>query len=750
MSSAAPDAGRVRALVVGIAEYPVWPDFERKGLDEDAVRFARWLRRSGVPADNIELLLSPPRTDLPDGLVCADRPSGADKVREVLTDLLAADGDVLWVFWAGHGYQNGIDVRMIMANARPTRPTNISFGAVTTSCTDRHVKSFRRQVFVVDACRMDAARIADPDPVQPWIEPLGRQDSIGQTILYACARGESASYSTEQRGGLFSKLVLAELEGRGPSFAADPDSAGLVTAVMLAARGEGGIPNPTSLIFQKDSEKEPTVIDVGRDGAEPVHRYDLGAFAAGDWKPLARNEGCGSAAACRLDVAWCLDRTRVRAVLADHADADLGFELNVVEQQIAGTTEGPSPVREWRSIDVTRPFPADLAEVLACSRQGAAVPAVVLRVECAAPVHRDQQADEAVKRWAHALDRAVPGVDIVVQVAAEAPVDSVPAAQRTARLLRVPADGAEGRWPVFARNRPGTAPKRQAVTSSRQTPTIAAVLGHLRHQAALRGLDPPTWYPRHLGEDDHHDAGSLAAADAVKAVVRAADEVDTPDPEVESGLLCAVRDLAPQWYLPLLRAYAGRSRGPVWSAAAAVAAVHDADLDVWLEAAGGAVGPDLMTDLPESWLCDAMCLAHLRRGETDTAGWWGEQDVSRGVAELCSWTSRHPCGDLTMADLVHLDWTAVVPAPRAGRRVDFDPAGAPAQVWRSKELWAALAAHPVGPETLRVLLAVPTHLHALRAAVGMVVANPEAVLVEDVTRCRRVLRYVATRERDSA
>ncbi|WP_030167931.1 MULTISPECIES: caspase family protein [Actinomycetes] len=754
MSSPIQDADLVYALVVGIGEYSRWPGFDRPGLDDDAVEFARWLRRCGVPPQNIKLLLSPRRTDLPDDLQCGASPSGADPIRDALTDLCSSVGEVLWVFWAGHGYLTGTEMRLLGAGASPKRATNISFDELIVACSDKNVQGFQRQVFIVDACRLAAAGVTEADRLVPWDQPLGSR-AIEQTVIYACAPGMAAPFSTEQRGGLFSKTVLAELNRRDNSFAINPDCTSLAKAVIRQAKavtrrgeGDGRVLAPTWLLWRNTLEttksgREWNVVEVGATDSKPAKAYELRAFAISGDEIGARNETWGSVSECRLDVAWCLDRTQVRAILADYADADLCGELNLVEQQILTTIAEMSPIREWRHIDANMPCPADMTDFLECD----SIPAVVLRVECSAPAHRDQQPNQSVSRWVNSLEQTVPGIDIVVQVASEYPVDSLLTVGQTARSLKARAGA---RWPVFVRNRPGSAATQAMLATSGQGATIATVLQQLHREADLRGLDRAIWYPDALSGGGSSSVNHIPGADIAEAVIQSAEEVETPDAALEAGLLCAIRDLTPHWYLPLLRAYAGRNHGPVWTAAAAVAAVYDDDLDVWLKAAGGSVGPEQLAGPLESWLCDAMSLAHLRLGDIATAELWSGQDASRGVMELCSWVRDHPHQNLFIADFERLDWTAWVLAPRALLSVDLNPLSAPSQVWRSKEFWAAIAAHPVSPTTLHALRAIPAHLRVLWATVGKPVEHQESVLVEDITRCRRVLRYVAMRERDTA
>jgi hypothetical protein len=273
---------------------------------------------------------------------------------------------------------------------------------------------------------------------------------------------------------------------------------------------------------------------------------------------------------------------------------------------------------------------------------------------------------------------------------------------------------------------------------------MASILGYLRHQADLRGVDRMSWYTD-IPVDCGQDTGGMRVADVVAVVVDQATQRQEVNPDVETRLLCAVRDLAPQWYHPVLRAYAASTSGPAFTASAKVAAVYDEDLDRWLESAGGDVDPEAVPGRHEMWFCDAMCLAHVRSGRWPTARRWAARGVSNGVGQFLR---RESTGDIPVSESALLDWDAVVAARRADVHVDLASSDVASRAWRTNGLWAAIASAPVTAVVLGTMRGLPEHLRAVLGKQN--IEEPEPVLAEDIAKFRRVLRYVAMREDRSA
>ncbi|MGW7302479.1 VMAP-C domain-containing protein [Streptomyces sp. NPDC054829] len=214
-------AERTYALVVGVESYDaLGRDWRLPGAAYDAHRFARWLTGCGhVPPANVRLLLSPlPGTALPDadGLPDARPATEANIKHALLTDLASRDGDVLWIYWAGHGFVNGIgDPLLPYADASGSSISNLNLGSALRHWRSDSVsrRRFRRQIALVDACRVDerqAARLRFEDTRFREGPRVGGRE---QYVLYAARPGEVARNQPGQRSGLFTQALLKRLEG---------------------------------------------------------------------------------------------------------------------------------------------------------------------------------------------------------------------------------------------------------------------------------------------------------------------------------------------------------------------------------------------------------------------------------------------------------------------------------------------------------------------------------------------------------
>jgi hypothetical protein len=735
------------ALVVGVAEYPDLPGADRRGLDDNALDFARWLRARGVPARNIRLLLAPiPNRPLEDELTCSGSPSGATEIEAAQNWLENAGergGQLLWFYWAGHGFQTRGHLHLVASAASPKRPTHFSFDDLLGFFGAQDLAGFPTQIFIADACRVVInTRYRTTQLIAP---ELPAKTVLEQVVFYASGEGEPAKSSESAGGGVFSGALLDCLrETDDPAW--PPDMAAIRDAVLTRLEGED-VPEPALVRYQDRAGKSETPIGGAGTAAYtgPV-TTELDGFAIAQWVPGALNAASGSTASIRLDVACGLERGRVRAIIADHIDADLCHDLTMVEELLHSAGEDLlAPTRRWQLIDARQPVPV--------GPFGDGRLSFVVKAECADPCHVDHtEPAESVRRWVRHLATAHPDADIVVQIVGRLPIDAVLTAQRVASLLQVPVRGTDWAEAVYARGKlHDVAPETDAQPSPAEV-GLADVLGYLWWQADRRGLDrtPPKWpgVEPELGRLDAVTGvpGGVVASAVVDALESTPTEVSLPEIE----LLCAIRDFAPHWHHAVLRAHAARRTGFGRTASLTVAAVFDADLQVWLAAAAAAgrgFEPLPASGDLERWVRDAVCIGHLRREEPALAQRWCDQGVSRGVLALCQWRAKHAQPrPWSAADVVLLGWEAVLAGRRAEQVVELDVMDDTA--WMSQGLWAAIAAQRVTAGTAGVLGGLPGHLTHLRAVVGLPVPDDlEMTVVNAIRQPRRVFRYVATRTR---
>ncbi|MFD6231209.1 hypothetical protein ACFWFZ_30755 [Streptomyces sp. NPDC060232] len=248
---------RTFALVAGVERYDISHRWNLRGPARDALRFAHWLTGPAqVPPGNLRLLLSP--LDEPEALPWPDspamaalrtayRPATEENVKAALLDELPqCDGDLLWIFWAGHGYLGPRQELMLpCADARPSQIRHLNLDSALRWWRTDLVKqrSFPLQAALVDACRVDAPRDAR------W--NFGSTDYGGgssvpgrrQFRLYASREGEAAQNDAERGAGRFTEALLTELGGRSvrESVSGLPVAARSIhrTFRELRERGEG-------------------------------------------------------------------------------------------------------------------------------------------------------------------------------------------------------------------------------------------------------------------------------------------------------------------------------------------------------------------------------------------------------------------------------------------------------------------------------------------------------------------------------
>ncbi|MEV0041027.1 caspase family protein, partial [Streptomyces sp. NPDC050804] len=159
------DPRRVFALVVGIESYDVSHHWNLAGAARDAERFAGWLTGpAGVPAGNVRLLLSPLERTAGDGTLTARQLPTREKIERILfKELPALDGDLLWLYWAGHGYLDESH-QMLLPYSDATKDftshLNLEEALRWWKSSRLPAGRFRRQIAIGDACRVDTRRAA--------------------------------------------------------------------------------------------------------------------------------------------------------------------------------------------------------------------------------------------------------------------------------------------------------------------------------------------------------------------------------------------------------------------------------------------------------------------------------------------------------------------------------------------------------------------------------------------------------------
>ncbi|MCX4528797.1 MULTISPECIES: caspase family protein [unclassified Streptomyces] len=221
--SPSPSPQRTFALIVGIERYAAGPAWDLPGPVNDALRFRAWLLRGGVPEQNILLCLDP----LADPGV-AHRPADHATLRGLLLSRLPAlDGELLWVWWGGHGVLDQTErLRLFCADAAAADKRNLDLESMRTTLASDMLPGFGRQVWIVDACQTFEEEYGFRTSLPAEQLPTGRRlRTHHQTLLLAATRGQRAANDPGRGTGLFSESVLDVLEASPPGQpSSDPEA----------------------------------------------------------------------------------------------------------------------------------------------------------------------------------------------------------------------------------------------------------------------------------------------------------------------------------------------------------------------------------------------------------------------------------------------------------------------------------------------------------------------------------------------
>ncbi|MFB7325628.1 caspase family protein [Streptomyces sp. NPDC056190] len=225
------DPARVHALIVGVETYAAGHQWDLPGPARDALAFHRLLLAAGVPEANLRLHLAPLPPFRPG---TAFAPADHAILRSALVnELPPAGGDVLWVWWGGHGVLDRAGhLRLFCADATTADKLGVDLESALARYSSDAVPGFAEQLWIVDACETFEEALAFREQLPAMSLPSGRRTlTHRQTVLRAAGRGRTAVNDPARATGLFSEILLGLLTDRWAELPALPAPEELFSAV---------------------------------------------------------------------------------------------------------------------------------------------------------------------------------------------------------------------------------------------------------------------------------------------------------------------------------------------------------------------------------------------------------------------------------------------------------------------------------------------------------------------------------------
>ncbi|MFG2372910.1 caspase family protein [Streptomyces sp. NPDC048504] len=272
------DPGRVHALIIGIEKYDAGDSWNLPGPARDALAFHGLLRAAGVPESQLRLHLAPLPPFVPD---ISYRPADHATLRRALVrELSTAEGDVLWVWWGGHGVLDRAEhLRLLCSDATIDDKVALDLDSALARYSGDAVPGLAEQLWLVDACETFEEALAFRDPLPADALPVGRRNlAHRQSTLRAAGRGRAAANDPVRATGLFSEVLLGLLADRAGVLPGLPDPEELFSAVQTrvkALRAAGGTLQHPEIRLQMPERTEilpPAGEDVGDRSASPLQR----------------------------------------------------------------------------------------------------------------------------------------------------------------------------------------------------------------------------------------------------------------------------------------------------------------------------------------------------------------------------------------------------------------------------------------------------------------------------------------------
>ncbi|MBD2526183.1 NB-ARC domain-containing protein [Nostoc sp. FACHB-133] len=208
-----PEPERTFGLIVGIEKYheSAW-NVTGGGPADDALKFAHWLHQHGVPKENIRLCLSALEENhqLIGECGLTVELATEQNISDIVTNFLSPkSGDLLYIFWAGHGWiTSERERRLFCADANERNYQNLNLNSLLVYLASDKFQ-IRNHICIVDACANFPLLLRGQSgelPGKTFFSGQPRKDSQ-QFVLLATREGETAKVNSENKTGYFSQAV---------------------------------------------------------------------------------------------------------------------------------------------------------------------------------------------------------------------------------------------------------------------------------------------------------------------------------------------------------------------------------------------------------------------------------------------------------------------------------------------------------------------------------------------------------------
>ena len=271
---------RTSVLAIGLEAYAYGAPMDLPGAAEHAVRFARWAHDRGVPLERIRLgcsWLDPAttvETRLP-GAIAVD--TSNDKLWTTLVDLMDEGGDLLLLYWCGHGVSaEGLSRVLFTSNASEQIKFNIAVDAMRRLLGSAQGVGFKQQILLIDSCANAYEQLGFAAGLPPGdIGPGLAQREVPQFVYFATDMGQVADYDRGAGEAAFSTEVLRYLEDvSGAEFPPDLDAVKAHVDAVFKARAD-----------QPGVRQQPVVLDIKAVGGDRSRVTYFAAPTTGTLQP---------------------------------------------------------------------------------------------------------------------------------------------------------------------------------------------------------------------------------------------------------------------------------------------------------------------------------------------------------------------------------------------------------------------------------------------------------------------------------